>query len=83
MVAGSVTSRLDELRVRDRRHGVRDPDESQIAVPMEKTLWGEPVHRKTKAAAEPASEPERVEPHPGEYFGSIPEARRGRGLFRR
>jgi hypothetical protein len=92
MVAGTVTSRYDALRGRDRRHKVREPDESKLAVPMEKTLWDEPIAPSVlpdpqEAAAEADEAPElpteRVISDTREIFGQLPETRRGLGIFRR
>lgn len=67
-VAGTVSSRYRELRGRDRRGKVRDPEEAKLAIPVEKSLW-------TDLKAEPAptmsSQPE-MGPDFAESFGSLP-----------
>jgi hypothetical protein len=79
MVAGSVISRYDALRGRDRRKGVRDPDEKSVAAPVEKLAWNAPKQSGQKQA----SAPQRVVSDTREIFGDRPEPRRGRGIFRR
>jgi hypothetical protein len=79
MVAGTVTSRYEALRGRDRRHGVRDPDEKSIAAPLEKPEWP----NAKPAAQKSGSDPQRVVSDTREIFGQRPEPRRGRGIFRR
>ncbi|HTW19232.1 MAG TPA: hypothetical protein VME70_03350 [Mycobacteriales bacterium] len=87
MVAGSVTSRYEALRHRDRRRQIRDPEENTVAAPVDKPDW--PAHRTAKPATAPAtppsnsSAPQRVVSDTREIFGSAPQSRRGRGLFRR
>jgi hypothetical protein len=95
MVAGTVTSRYETLRVRDRRKSVRDPDEQSVAVPIEKKLWADPVGKMEPVAAVAvpgpqrpavpvaASGAQRVVGDSREVFGERPEPRRGLGLFRR
>lgn len=54
-MTNSITSRYSELRQRDRRKAVRDPDEHSVAVPLDKKLWADPP---TKAMAPvPVAEP--------------------------
>lgn len=79
MVAGNVTSRYEALRHRDRRHGVRDPDEATVAAPVEKTDWRAPK----PANRQPSSNPQPVVTDTREIFASAPQPRRGRGIFRR
>lgn len=91
MVAGSVTSRYEALRNRDRRRGIRDPDEGTVASPLSAPDF--PVKRaaaQKPAAAEPKpnpiaqrSTPEGVVSDTREIFASGPQSRRGRGIFRR
>jgi hypothetical protein len=77
MVAGSVSSRYEALRGRDRRKDVRDPDEGTLAVPVEKNLWSDPPAPKaTSGAQRPVGDTREV-------LADRPEARRGLGLFRR
>jgi hypothetical protein len=67
VVAGSVTSRYEALRRRDRRRRVRAPEEASIASPIAKSPWGdvkppapraaEPAPRAAKSAAPRAAEP--------------------------
>jgi hypothetical protein len=80
MVAGSVSSRYEALRGRDRRKAVREPDDCSLAVPNEKKLWEKPAAPKSPASA---SDPQRVVGDSREIFGERPEPRRGLGIFRR
>jgi hypothetical protein len=79
MVAGSVVSRYEALRGRDRRHGVRNPDDATIVTPIEKHDF--PTAKQT--AKRQASHSERLISDTREVFGEHPEPRRGRGIFRR
>jgi hypothetical protein len=78
MVAGSVLSRYEALRRRDRRKGVRDPDEASVVTPVNKA-WRPipPTTQKPTSVAQPVVSDTR------EIFGVLPEPRRGRGFFRR
>jgi hypothetical protein len=79
MVTGNIMSRYDALRGRDRRKGVRDPDEKSVAAQVEKDDW-----RATKQSGQKStSAPQRVVSDTREIFGERPEPRRGRGIFRR
>jgi hypothetical protein len=80
MVAGSVTSRYEALRRRDRRQAVRDPDDASILSPTTTPAWS----KKSKPApSKPNSAPQRVVSDTREIFGDLPQPRRGRGIFRR
>lgn len=97
MVAGTVSSRYETLRVRDRRKAVREPEEQSVAVPVEKKLWADPLGKMEPVKAEEPVAPtqpespdsyldsgaERIKGDSREIFGELPEARRGLGLFRR
>jgi hypothetical protein len=76
MVAASVVSRYDALRGRDRRRAVRELDDTCIAEPVLREVWGD-------AAARPASASQRAVGDAGEFFGNSPQPRRGLGVFRR
>jgi hypothetical protein len=75
MVAASVISRYDALRGRDRRRAVRDLDDTSIAEPVLREVWGE--------TAKTVSGPQRAVGDAGEFFGGAPQPRRGLGVFRR
>jgi hypothetical protein len=79
MVAGTVTSRYEALRGRDRRRGVRNPDEATIVTPIKK----DDFPNQKVPAAKSDSGTERVVSDTREIFGTLPEPRRGRGIFRR
>lgn len=81
MVAGSVSSRYEALRGRDRRKAVREPEEGTLAVPHEKKLWNDSAATLKPAVADSA--PQRVVGDTREIFGQRPEPRRGLGIFRR
>lgn len=81
-VGGSISSRYDTLRGRDRRKAVREPDEQSLATPIEKKLWADPVGRLAPAGGGSLGA-QRVVGDSREVFGQRPEARRGLGLFRR
>jgi hypothetical protein len=94
MVAGSISSRYDTLRDRDRRKGVRDPEETSMATPLEKKTWDTPSKSSASAASSVVSaaamtaqrngsDAQRVVGDTREIFGERPEPRRGLGLFRR
>jgi hypothetical protein len=76
MVAGSVLARYEALRSRDRRKGVRDPDDASVVTPVNKS-WRTIPTPAQKSSAQPVVSDTR------EIFGSAPQPRRGRGLFRR
>jgi hypothetical protein len=80
MVAGSISSRYDALRGRDRRKAVREPDDDSVVVPVETSAWDE---RQPVAAPRAPSAPQRVVSDTREIFGQRPEPRRGLGIFRR
>jgi hypothetical protein len=94
-VAATVHSRYEALRSRDRRKTIREPDESSVAVPVEKKLWADkPAPQQRLVVSEPAAvvdadgEPwtsaaERPKGDSREIFAESPEARRGLGIFRR
>jgi hypothetical protein len=87
MVAGSVTSRYEALRGRDRRHGVRNPDEASVVTPVGPE-WNTGKSQSDAPAVKPAAQTptlgeERLITDPREIFGDRPEPRRGRGIFRR
>jgi hypothetical protein len=87
MVAGTVTSRYEALRGRDRRNAVRNPDEASVVTPIGLD-WTTGKPNAEKPAAKPAAETpalgeERLITDPREVFGNRPEPRRGRGIFRR
>jgi hypothetical protein len=89
-VASSVTSRYEALRGRDRRRGVRDPDEGSVAAPVQSPDWssstaaGFPMTGQVPSApSESGSVEERFITDPRELLGDRPESRRGRGIFRR
>jgi hypothetical protein len=83
MVTGNIMSRYEALRDRDRRKGVRDPDEATVVAPMEKPDWrtGKAPQAQPKPVSAP--HPQRVVSDTREIFGTTPEPRRGRGIFRR
>jgi hypothetical protein len=94
MVAGTVSSRYEALRGRDRRNQVREPDDAKIAAPVERDLWtAEQTSQARLGAPETTSAPpvvlavsspsERVISDTREIFGELPKSRRGRGIFRR
>lgn len=78
MVAGSVMSRYDALRGRDRRRGVRMPDEATVVSPV-----GKEARPNAKPAQKWGSDSQRVIADTREIFADTPEPRRGRGIFRR
>jgi len=78
MVAGSITSRYEALRGRDRRKDVREPDDLTLAVPVEKKLWADPP-----PAPRQPSGTQRAVGDTREVLADRPEARRGLGIFRR
>jgi hypothetical protein len=91
-VAGSITSRYNTLRRRDRRKAIRDPDESSIAQPIAKDLWTQPVVPAENPSQEPepvdvddAIPPPRVDPHRerSDTRRVIAEQPDRKGLFRR
>jgi hypothetical protein len=67
-VAGTVSSRYRELRGRDRRGKVREPDEAKLAIPVEKSLWSE---LKAEAAPAMSSQPEVAVKVSEPDFGSL------------
>ena len=81
VVAGSVTSRYDALRRRDRRRSVREPEESSVATPINKSPWGEvkPPPAKPTAAGKPAEQAARpaAAPSPAAAAGSAPASTPG------
>jgi hypothetical protein len=78
MVAGTVASRYDALRGRDRRKAVREPEDTSMAMPVQKKAWdSQPVVQRSASASE------RVISDTREIFGQRPEPRRGLGIFRR
>jgi hypothetical protein len=81
MVTGSIVSRYEALRDRDRRKGVRDPDEATIVAPVEKPEWRSSRPAEPKPAS--VAHPQRAVTDTREIFGTHPEPRRGRGIFRR
>jgi hypothetical protein len=87
MVAGSVVSRYEALRGRDRRRGVRNPDDATVVTPINKHDF--PTAKQTAkqtaklAAKRQASHSEGLVTDTREIFGERPEPRRGRGIFRR
>jgi hypothetical protein len=81
MVTGNIVSRYEALRDRDRRKGVRDPDEATIVAPLEKPEWRTSRPAEHKPASAP--HPQRAVSDTREIFGTLPEPRRGRGIFRR
>jgi hypothetical protein len=98
-VAGTVSSRYEALRGRDRRLKVREPSETSLATPIEKSVWREEITspRPSSPAQLPSVPPpspsssvpssssptQRVISDTREIFGELPEPRRGRGVFRR
>jgi hypothetical protein len=68
-VAGTVSSRYRELRGRDRRGKVRDPEDAKLAIPIEKSLWSD-----LRAEPGPAmsSQPELVPDFAESSSGSLP-----------
>ena len=56
MVAGSITSRYDALRGRDRRRDVREPEDASMAAPVAKSLWGEDDKSAKAATTKTAAE---------------------------
>lgn len=95
MVAGTVSSRYEALRGRDRRSQVREPDDAKLAIQIEKSVWGgesgsllpQPAESSPAQQPDPApdasSPQERVISDTREIFGELPETRRGLGIFRR
>jgi hypothetical protein len=93
MVGSSIVTRYNALKGRDRRKAVRDPDDSSIAQPIEKSPWGEPPPERVVAEAPtpesaaldevPAQSP-RVDPtrHRSDTRNVVADTGR-RGRFRR
>lgn len=81
MVADVISSRYDALRGRDRRRAVREPEDDQVAVPIVKSVWEDPMRQ--AASREPSAPQQRGVGDSREVFGSAPEPRRGLGIFRR
>jgi hypothetical protein len=67
-VATTVSSRYRELRGRDRRGKVREPEEAKLAIPIEKSLWSE---LKAEAAPAMSSQPEVSTSVSEPDFGSL------------
>ncbi|HTR70929.1 MAG TPA: hypothetical protein VMH41_11970 [Mycobacteriales bacterium] len=94
MVAGSVSSRYDALRRRDRREKVREPAEHSVASPLERSgrvdrpAKPQPQPKPVESAladlpdvAEDKAEPARLVISDTREI--LAERRRGFGLFRR
>jgi hypothetical protein len=79
MVAGSVMSRYEALRGRDRRKGVRLPDEATVVTPITKDTFA----KAKPAPAKWGSDPQHVIADTRDILAERPEPRRGRGIFRR
>jgi hypothetical protein len=74
MVAGSISSRYEALRGRDRRKKVREPSDATLAVPTERSLWGENVKspRPTAEAEPSAPAPTQAATGPAEPLVAVP-----------
>jgi hypothetical protein len=92
MVAGSVVSRYDALRGRDRRRSVRDPEDTTVAAQVSAAQRTGPSRTSRTAVSTTAertgsipaeSAPERVISDTREVIGEPPQSRRGFGVFRR
>jgi hypothetical protein len=94
MVGNSIVSRYNALKGRDRRKAVRDPDDSSIAQPIEKSPWAAPPQPvvpaenpapEPVALDEPPAQPTRVDPtrHRSDTRKVVAEHTERRGLFRR
>jgi hypothetical protein len=81
MVAGTVSSRYEALRGRDRRRAVREPDEQSVASPVERKPWTKATRKLDSVGV--SSGAQGVVGDSREIFGKRPETRRGLGVFRR
>jgi hypothetical protein len=93
-VAGSISSRYNALKGRDRRKTVREPDETSIAQPITKSPWVEQALQTVVPAENPAPDPvelddpippPRVDPtrERSDTLRVIAEQPDRKGLFRR